>query len=210
MPAVIVTRPVWRSFRPEYLARAVEHVGAGGHAAVVRGEAVVDALLTVDARGKLTELGLWSLLAIEQQRWRRVKDGVARGLATARIRPDYVDVVLDWCERDAIHPSPTRAVELDCMECAACCHDANVVLGAADIDRWAAAGRRDLFGRRYVRRTREGRLVLRLLDNGRCQHLRRDKACRIYALRHDNCSAFVIGSEACLAAREDTFGLRDG
>jgi uncharacterized protein len=53
-------------------------------------------------------------------------------------------------------------------------------------------------------------VTLRFLGKGPCQHLQRDKKCRIYPIRPDNCSAFVVGSEACLAAREDTLGLRDG
>jgi hypothetical protein len=210
MSAYVIVRPVWRSFRERYLARAAAHVRSGGHAAIVRDDDVIEILLTVDDRGQITELGQWAILAIEQQRWRRVKEGPAQGLATARVRPSYGGSVLDWCERDSVHPDATRTIRLDCLECAACCHEANVVLDEADFERWREADRRDLLGRAYIKRARDGKVTLRFSAAGPCQHLGRDKKCRIYAIRPDNCGAFVVGSEACLAAREDTLGLRDG
>jgi Fe-S-cluster containining protein len=220
MSAYEIVRPVWRRFRARFLARAAAHVRRGGHAAVEVGEvsqvsgpsghgAALDMLLTVDAAGKITELGLWSILAIEQQRWRRVKVGPAAGLATARVRAKFVGSVLDWCERDSIHEGATRTIHLDCLDCGACCHEANVVLDEADFDRWREAGRKDLLGRAYLKRA-DGKVTLRFAASGRCQNLGRDNKCAIYAIRPDNCSAFVVGSEACLAAREDTLRLRDG
>jgi Fe-S-cluster containining protein len=210
VPVTVVERPVWRRFVPRFEQEAAEHVRRGGLAAIEGDGGRVDVLMAVDDRGKLVELGLWALLAIEQRRWRRVREGAAAGLATTRIKEDFVDVVLDWCERDRVHPGATRSMALDCLACAACCRDMNVVLGSADIDRWAAAKRRDLFGRAYIRRKRDGRLTLKLHDTGRCLHLQRDSRCRIYELRPDNCRVFPVGSEACLAAREDTLGWRDG
>lgn len=207
--AYVIERPIWRSFRPRFLARAAAHVRRGGHAALVDEEGNVEVLLTVDAKGKITELGLWSLLAIEQQRWRRVQDGPAKGLATAKVRDNYGGSVIDWCERDSIHAGATRTIRLDCLECAACCHESNVVLDEADFERFREAGRKDLLGKAYIKRA-NGRVTLRFAPSGKCQHLKRDKKCRIYAIRPDNCSVFVVGSEACLAAREDTLGLRDG
>jgi len=210
MSAYVIVRPVWRRFRSRYLARAAAHGRSGGHAAIVHDTEVIEMLLTVDDKGKLTELGQWSLLAIEQQRWRRVKEGPAKGLAIARVRPSYGGSVLDWCDRDSLHPGATRTIRLDCLECAACCHDANVLLDEADFERFREGGRSDLLGKAYIKRARDGKVTLRFAESGRCQHLRRDKKCRIYPIRPDNCSAFVVGSEACLAAREDTLGLRDG
>jgi Fe-S-cluster containining protein len=137
-----------------------------------------------------------------------VKVGPARGLATARIRAAYEGSVLDWCERDSVHPGATRTLRLDCLKCAACCHDANVLLDGDDLDRFREAGRRDLCGRSYVRRARDGKITLRFVGSGPCQHLRRDKKCSIYPIRPDNCRVFVVGSEACLAAREDTLRPR--
>lgn len=209
MSAYKVVRPVWRSFQSRFLARAAEHVRSGGHAVVERQDGGVDLLLGVDEAGKITELGLWSILAIEQQRWRRVKGGPAAGLATTRVRPKYEGSVLDWCERDSIHRGPTRTIRLDCLECGACCHEANVLLDEADFERWRAAGRKDLMGRAYLKRA-DGKVTLRFAASGRCQNLGRDNKCAIYPIRPDNCSAFVVGSEACLAAREDTLKLRDG
>ncbi|WP_434042370.1 MULTISPECIES: YkgJ family cysteine cluster protein [Sorangium] len=210
MSAYVVSRPVWRRFRPRFLARAAAHVRAGGHAAIVLPDDKVDLLLSVDAQGELTELGLWSLLSIEQQRFRRVTEGPAQGLATARVKRQYEGSVLDWCERDSVHPGAVREVVLDCLECGACCHDANVVLDDVDLSRWRVAGRGDLAGRAYVQRARDGKITLRFAASGRCQHLCEDRRCAIYELRPDNCRAFVVGSEACLSAREETLGLRDG
>jgi uncharacterized protein len=209
MSAYDIVRPVWRSFQDRWLARAAAHVRRGGHAAVVRERGGVDMYLTVDKGGKITELGLWAVLAIEQRRWRRVKEGPAAGLATARVHPTFEGSVLDWCERDSIHPGPKRTIHLDCLDCGACCHDANVILDDADFDRWSEAGRKDLAGRAYLKR-KDGTITLRFAPTGACQHLGGDNKCAIYPIRPDNCSVFVVGSEACLAAREDTLKIRDG
>ena len=205
-----VERPVWRRFRPRWLARAAAYVRAGGHAAIVDERNSVEVLLPVDERGKLSELGLWALLSIEQRRSRRVKTGPAKGLAHVRIRPRFRPAVLDWCARDAMHEGPTREMPLDCMTCAACCHDADVLLDEKDLARFRAGGRKDLTTRAYVRRARDGRVTLRFAKDGRCQLLGPDKLCTIYEIRPENCRAFVAGSEACLSAREETLGLRDG
>jgi Fe-S-cluster containining protein len=209
MSAYNIVRPVWRKFRTRGLSRAAAHVRRGGHAVVEREDGGVELLLGVTDEGSITELGLWSLLAIEQQRWRRVKEGPAAGLATARVRSDYEGSVLDWCDRDSVHDGPTRTIHLDCLRCGACCHEATVLVDEADFARWRKAGRKDLLGRAYLRRE-DGKVTLRFAANGRCQNLGRDNKCAIYAIRPDNCAAFVVGSEACLAAREDTLRLRDG
>ena len=88
MSAYVVVRPIWRRFHPRYLERAASHVRRGGHAAIVHDDDEIEVLLTVDDKGRITELGQWSLLAIEQKRWRRVKEGPAMGLARARVNPD--------------------------------------------------------------------------------------------------------------------------
>lgn len=210
MSAYVIERPVWRRFRPMFMARAAAHVRRGGHAAIVHKNGRVDVLLTVAEDGKITELGLWSLLAIEQRRWRRVKAGAAKDLATARVNPKFTGSVVDWCDRDSVHEGATRTLHLDCLECAACCHEANVVLDEADFERFREGGRGDLVHKDYIKRSRDGKITLRFLPNGKCQHLRRDRKCGIYPIRPDNCRVFVVGSEACLAAREDTLKLRDG
>lgn len=207
--AEIIERPVWRRFARDDIERAAEHVRCGGHAVMPLDERRADLLLTVGPDGAITELGLWALLAIEHARWRRVRSGPARGLAAARVTGDAVASALDFCDRDVAHRRPTRTLELDCVACGACCHDADVLLDEADLARWRDAGRRDLLGRAYVRRI-DGRVLLRFAPTGRCPHLGADRRCTIYELRPSNCRAFVVGSEACLAAREETLGLRDG
>lgn len=209
MTVTVVERPIWRRFLPRFFACAVEHVRAGGHAAVMHDERRVEMLLSVDASGRITELGLWALLAIDQRRWRRVKSGAGLGLATARTGRAFIPVVLDWCERDAAHEGPTRTLPLDCLECAACCHDANVVIEDRDLARFREIGRPELTRPPYIRR-RDGVTTLRFLPSGACQQLHRSRKCAVYEARPDNCRAFVTGSEACLAAREDTLGRRDG
>lgn len=209
MSAYKIVRPVWRQFRARWIARAAAHVRRGGHAVVERDDGGVELLLGVDDDGNITELGRWSILAIEQQRWRRVKEGPAAGLATTRVREPYEGSVLDWCDRDSIHEGATRTIHLDCLACGACCHDSNVLLDEADFDRWRQAGRKDLLGRAYLKRA-DGKVTLRFAASGRCQNLGRDNKCAIYTIRPDNCSAFVVGSECCLAAREDTLKIRDG
>lgn len=209
MSAYVIERPVWRRFRPKFLPHAAAHVRRGGHAAIVHENGRVDVLLTVGKNGKITELGLWSLLAIEQRRYVRVKTGAAKDLATARVTAKFAGSVIDWCVRDSIHAGSTRTIHLDCLECAACCHEANVVLDEADLERFREGGRPDLTHRDYIKRSRDGRITLRFADSGRCQHLK-GKKCGIYPIRPDNCRVFVVGSEACLAAREDTLKLRDG
>lgn len=209
MSAMVIQRPVWRRFRPRFLPNAAAHVRRGGHAAIVHENGRVDVLLTVGDDGKITELGLWSLLAIEQRRWVRVKQGPAKDLATARVTAKFAGSVIDWCVRDSVHPGSTRTIELDCVRCAACCHEANVVMDEADLARFREGGRPDLARKEYVKRSRDGRITLRFAPSGKCQHLK-GKKCGIYPLRPDNCRVFVVGSEACLAAREDTLELRDG
>lgn len=210
MSAYVIDRPVWRRFKPQFLARAAAYVRKGGHAAIVHKNGRVDMLLTIGDDGRITELGLWSILAIEQRRWVRVKSGPAKGLATAKVAPRFTGSVVDWCDRDSVHEGPLRRMKLDCLKCAACCHDSNVVLDEADLDRFREGGRADLVHKDYIKRARDGRITLRFIGKGACQHLRKDKKCSIYAIRPDNCSVFVVGSEACLAAREDTLQLRDG
>lgn len=210
MPALTIDRPVWRSFTPKHLGRAADHVQRGGHAAIVDDDRDrVDLLLGIGADGRITELGHWSILAIEQERWRKVKSGAAKGLATCRVHREFEGSVIDWCERDSRYPGPTRRLRLDCLECGACCHDSNVVLYEEDLDRFRDGGRSDLLGKAYIKRARDGKVTLRFLGHTDCQHLRRDLKCRIYEIRPFNCRVFPVGSEACLAARESTRGWRD-
>lgn len=216
MPAVTVDRPVWRRFESRFFDRAVAWVRSGGAAAVVLPAAGkgapprrVDMLLRTDEGGDIAESAYWALLSVEQRRWVRIPRGKGRGLGVARVQPHALDAVLDWCERDSIHPGPTRRLRYDCLECGACCHDSNVLLYEDDLARFRDAGREDLLTSKFIQR-REGKVRLRFIGKGPCQHLKRDLKCRIYAIRPFNCSVFPVGSEACLAARESTHGWRDG
>src|SRR5690349_11788991 len=110
MSAYVIVRPIWRRFLARYLNRAAAHVRKGGHAAVVRDDGGIDMILGVDPAGKITELGYWSVLAIQQQRWRRVKEGPAEGLAITRVKEVYEGAVLDWCDRDSVHEGATRKI----------------------------------------------------------------------------------------------------
>lgn len=205
---MIVRRPIWRRFRPPFFDRAVQHVRAGGHAVIVpKDDAPMTILLPVTAEGKITELGEWAMLSIDHRRWRRLKDGRAKGLLEVRVRTRYEGSVLDWCERDSVHPGPMRDIELDCLACGACCHDSHVILSEEDLARFREAGREELTSDAYTVE-REGRVTLRFLGPA-CQHLGGDNACAIYPIRPGACRAFVAGSEACLAAREQTLKLRD-
>lgn len=210
MTATLIVRPIWRRFRPRWLARAAAHVRAGGCAAIIDERDDIFVLLPVDSKGKVPELARWALLAIDHRRTTRVPDGPAKGLAKAHIKPKYAGSVLDWCTRDAIHEGTTRTFELDCIACGACCHDSNVILDEVDLDRFRNAGRKDLATSKYIVRHKDGRISLRFAKPGPCQLQAADNRCTIYEIRPDNCRRFVTGSEACLAAREDTLKLRDG
>lgn len=208
--ATIIVRPIWRRFRPQWLSRAAAHVRAGGCAAIVDKYDNMTVLLPVDAKGKLPELARWAVLAIEHRRTTRVAHGPAKGLATTRIKPEYAGSVLDWCTRDVVHAGSTRTFELDCIACGACCHDSNVLLDEVDLDRFRRAGRKELTTSKHIVRHKDGRISLRFAKPGPCQLQASDNRCTIYEIRPDNCRRFVTGSEACLAAREETLKLRDG
>ncbi|MFO0619010.1 MAG: YkgJ family cysteine cluster protein [Polyangiaceae bacterium] len=209
MPSTRIVRPVWRKFQSRFFARAVKWVRDGGHAVVVNDDNKLELLLGVDATGELTEFALWALLSVEQRRARLVTEGPAKGLRQTGVGRHARFAVLDWCERDSVFDAATRALDLDCLACAACCHDSNVLLDQDDLDRFVAGGREDLTTSAYIKRSRDGKVRLRFLGKGPCQHLARDNKCRIYALRPFNCSVFPAGSEACLAARESTHAWRD-
>ena len=206
---VVVTRPVWRRFLARFVERAAEHVRAGGLAAVAQPDDAIDVLLALNEQGELDELSEWALLSIDHREWLRVEEGPAKDLARARVRSEYAGSVLDWCDRDGVHPGPTRDIELDCRSCGACCRAANVLLYEGDLARWREHGRGDLASDRYLLRDRDGTVHLRFVDYV-CQHLGdQDNTCAIYELRPENCRDFVVGCEACLSAREYTLGVRD-
>ena len=206
-----VARPVWRRFAARFAENAAAWVRAGGHAAIAdQAGPGLGVVVGATEEGAITAAGRWSLLAIDVRRWMWAREGPFAGLVEARIGRGARASVLDWCVRDAIFARPTRRLRLDCLACAACCRDNDVVLEPGDVARFREAGRGELLGPGRAVRGPDGRVRLVLAPSGACQHLGRDKKCRIYELRPYNCRAFPAGSEACLAARETTLGLRDG
>lgn len=211
---MIVRRPVWRRFSPAFVGEAARFVAAGGHAAILRKKAgapeVETLVLGVEPGGGITALGFWALLALGGGEHAIAERGPFAGLAVAGVPEGHGEAVLDLCARDAGYPSPTRTLRLSCTRCGACCHDGRVELGPADLERFRLAGRPELGRRPFVRRAPGGTLRLVMLRGGRCKHLGPATRCRIYELRPESCRAFLAGSEACLAAREETLGIRDG
>ncbi len=220
--SALVERPVWRRFSPRFVARAAAWAKKGGAAAVLDGRGALVVVLPTDARGRATTFARWAMWSIDERVIRRARTGPFEGLRVVPLAGGPATAVLDWCERDAMHEGPTRTLSLDCLACGACCHDAEVLLDERDLDRYRRAGRPDLAGDERVERRPDGTVALRLVTASplarwpglrakrRCPELQPDLRCASYRLRPDNCRAFLRGSEACLAAREDTLSLRDG
>jgi uncharacterized protein len=208
MSVQIVRRPVWRSFRPEFLGRAILHVKGGGFSALFFRNGTIKMLLPLKRDGSLTEMARWALLSLEIRRWGHSRTGPLSKIAAINVKRGDRAVLREWCERDAVHPQSTHRIRLDCRRCGACCRDNRVVLEAPDLAKWTRRGRTDLFGRAFVR-TSKGVKLLRAAANGACVHLGRGNRCAIYRLRPGNCSAFPVGAETCLAARLDTLGIVD-
>ncbi len=218
----LVERPVWRRFSPRFVTRAAAWAKKGGAAAVLDGLGALVVVLPTDARGRATTLARWAMWSIDERVIRRARSGPFEGLRIVPLAGGPATSVLDWCERDAMHEGPTRTLSLDCLACGACCHDAEVLLDERDLDRYRRGNRPDLASDQRVERRADGTLALRLVaakplarwpharTNERCPELGDDLRCASYRLRPDNCRAFLRGSEACLAAREDTLSLRDG
>jgi hypothetical protein len=204
----IVRRPVWRSFRPEFVGRAVLHVKRGGFSALIFEGGEIKILLPLRCDGSLTEMARWALLSLEIRRWGRARTGPTKMLAAVNVKPEDRASVREWCERDSVHPRSTHQIRLNCRTCGACCRDNRVVLEPHDLVTWKRRGRADLLGRSCVR-TSKGVKVLRLSSKGACVHLGPSNRCSIYRLRPGNCSEFPVGAETCLAARLDTLGIVD-
>lgn len=155
------------------------------------------------------DLALFSILDLGKERYDIVLRGVARGLATTAVPRDCNDIVRRRAERDRVHRGAVRRVQFDCLACGACCRNNRVVLDDGDVARFAAAGRDDLGRMPYARR-HDGKLVMRLVRDGRCQHLKGHNRCGIYEIRPTMCRDFPVASECCLSARAEEFGLHDG
>jgi Fe-S-cluster containining protein len=209
VPAPSFVRPVVRSFPAQHLRQAAAHVRGGGHAVLWETDSRARLLLPVPDEDDPMDLALFSILDLGKQRYDIVQEGVARGLAIALVPRDCNDIVRRRVERDAVHPGHVRRLRLDCLACGACCTKNRVVLDKGDVARLQAAERSDLLRMPYARR-QDGKLVMRLTGDGRCQHLQRQNLCGIYELRPTMCRDFPVASECCLSARAEEFDLHDG
>ena len=201
MPSIRVVRPIVRSFTTEFSREAARHVRAGGHAIIWAGPKTANLVFRVP-KDLSNDLGLWSLLDLGKWRWRKVVEGPLLGLATARVPVDCLFIVRDRIDRDSIYPGTTKKERFDCLECGACCQNNEVALNRSDVARMRR-NRPEFLKAPYVRRNKEGKLMLTLLKNGKCRHLQKDLKCEVYAFRPDPCSSFVVGSECCISAREE-------
>jgi Fe-S-cluster containining protein len=204
-----VLRPVVRSYTLPHIERAAAWVRAGGHAVVWLAPRKARFVFPRPSKGDEHDLGWWSVLDLGRSTYRVAKRGPCEGMAYIAVPHDCYSIVRERAERDSIHPDPTRAIELDCLACAACCKDNSVELEDQDVARFAEAGRADLAEPPYARR-RDGRVILTLRKDGRCHHLGADNRCGVYAFRPDACSTFPAGSECCLSSREEELGIIDG
>jgi Fe-S-cluster containining protein len=205
-----VYRPIVRSFDGKHVKEAAKHVRAGGHAVVWEKKDRAILVFSEPEEGNEDDFGLWAVYDMGKWRWKLETKGALRGLATTLVPRDCLWIVKRRAERDSIHPGPTRKVSWDCMTCAACCQDNEVVLLEEDIERFKKGGRGELAKPPYAKRHKDGRIILTLLKSKRCRHLTKENHCGIYDLRPHACSEFPMGSECCLFAREDILKLHDG
>ncbi|MDB4940754.1 MAG: hypothetical protein JWP97_288 [Labilithrix sp.] len=203
-------RPIARSFKARYLKEAIAHAKAGGHSFVWETDKRAVLMFVTPAADDAENFGAWAVYDMGKSSWHEHTRGQFKGLSTTLVPRDCGWIAKRRTERDSIHPGPTRAIDLDCTTCAACCRDNEVILSEADLQRFRDGGRPDLAKPPYAKRQRDGRTLLTLLENKRCRHLKRDNKCGIYELRPHPCSEFPSGSECCLFAREDVLGLYDG
>lgn len=209
MPATRVVRPVVRSFRAPWFEEAAAWIRAGGHAVVWIEPRKARLVFARPAGRDEDDMGWWSLLDIGRSDYRVAKRGPFAGMAWAPVPHDCYAIVRDRVVRDSIYEEATRAMELDCLACAACCKDNRVELEEPDFERLAAAGRAELGRPPYAKRD-DGKVILVLRRDKRCKHLGDDNRCGIYAYRPDACSTFPAGSECCLSSREEEMGIVDG
>jgi hypothetical protein len=155
------------------------------------------------------DLGRWSALDIGRLEYSVARRGTFEGMAYVRVPHDCYGIVRERIVRDSIHPGPSRTMELDCLECGACCKDNRVELEDEDVARFEHAGRGELARPPYTRRD-DGAVVLVLRRDKRCKHLGDDNKCAIYTIRPESCSSFPVGSECCLSSREEEMGIVDG
>jgi Fe-S-cluster containining protein len=204
-----VERPIVRQFQERFRKEIAAHVVAGGHAVVWENPKRAHLIFPAPKKDDDHDLALWSLLDLGKSRWKVFTEGPFRGFGTALVPRDCLEIVRHRAERDSIHEGALRTLELDCLECGACCKDNEVVLYDVDLERFRKGGRPDL-GKPPFARRRDGKLVLTLLASKNCRHLQSDNKCGIYPIRPDACSSFPVASEPCLFSREEELGVTDG
>jgi hypothetical protein len=206
---MLFTRPVVRSYTWPYREQAATWVRAGGHALVWMASRKARLVFATPRRGDPHDLGWWSILDLGRSEYFVAQRGPFAKMAQLRVPHDCYGIVRERVERDSIHAGPTRDVDLDCLECGACCQDNRVELEAKDVARFIKGGRPELSRPPYARRD-DGRLVLVLRKDKGCKHLGADKRCAIYPIRPDACRTFPPASECCLSSREEELGIFDG
>jgi Fe-S-cluster containining protein len=204
-----IVRPVVRSFTRPHMKRAAAWVRSGGHAVVWIAPRKARLVFARPREGDEHDLGWWSLLDLGRSDYDMPTTGPFAGLALAPVPHDCYAIVRDRTARDSIHEGPTRAIELDCLACGACCKDNRVELEEQDVERFRKAGRAELARAPYARRE-DGKIILVLRRDKRCRHLEDDNKCAVYPIRPDACSTFPAGSECCLSSREEELGILDG
>ena len=205
-----VDRPIARSFKQKFVKDAAAWVRSGGHAFVWETDKRATFMFQTPAEDNEEDLGAWGVYDMGKFKWENHTRGTLKGLSSTLVPRDCLWIAKRRTERDSIHEGPTRFLDIDCTKCAACCRDNEVVLLPADVKRFKEGGRPDLAKPPYAKRHKDGRLILTLLDNKRCRHLKRDNRCGIYELRPNPCSEFPMGSECCLFAREEGLNICDG
>jgi Fe-S-cluster containining protein len=204
-----IHRAIVRSFSARERRQAAEHARAGGHAVLWERPSEARLVLPPPDESDPKDLALHSILDLGQKRYTISRRGVTKGLAIVRVGRDRYDIVRQRIARDKHHTGATREITLDCLACGACCYSNEVVLGEDDVRRFERAGRPELGAMPYARR-KNGKLMLRLASDGGCLQLGADNRCSIYGIRPDMCRTFPVGSECCLSARAEDFGIYDG
>ncbi len=153
-------------------------------------------------KGDEFDLGWWSVLDLGRSDYDIARSGPFAGMGLLRIPHDCYSIVRDRIVRDSIHPEAIREMELDCLECGACCRDNRVELEDQDIERFERAGRGELARAPYAKQD-DGKVVLVLRRDKRCKHLADDNRCGVYPIRPD-AMQHVPGGErsAVLSSRE--------
>lgn len=206
---MVLIRPVIRSYKWPYREQAAAWVRKGGHALVWLSPRQARLFFPKPRKGDESDLGWWAALDLGRSTYQVARSGFFSGLGYLRVPHDCYSIVRARVLRDSIYAEPRRELELDCLECGACCRDNRVELDEEDIARFDRGGRPELSQPPYAKRD-DGKIILVLRKDKRCKHLASDNRCDVYSIRPNACSTFPAGSECCLSAREEEMGIVDG